>query len=147
MNLRTLNNEELLRHARAGIDPLTSTPLELELLDRLESLLDQQSAHKPIADLLDEYVQDIEPGFLRETLNTLYDHDIAPAALAQLCDAMIIDPANTVALLNALVAAGLDDPEHLKAELDLAEQFRALANDARDVFSRLSALTTIANKE
>jgi len=123
MNLRTLNDEELLRHARAEINSLISTPLELELLDRFESLLDVQSVHEPIADLLDEY--EIDASVMREML-----------------DAMLIDPANTVALLNVLAAADIDAPESLKAELDLAKQFRAIVKDAGDVFSRLNNLVT-----
>jgi len=108
MNLRTFNDEEILRHARADIDSLTSTPLELELLDRFELLIDQQSTQEPVANLLDEYGLDA-------------------SAMREVLDAMIINPANTVALLNTLADAGLDAPKALKAELDFAKKFRSIA--------------------
>lgn len=52
---KLMDDAHLLASARAEIDPLTSTALELELLDRFERLLDEASEHKPVADLLEEY--------------------------------------------------------------------------------------------
>lgn len=143
MNLRTLTDEEFLRHALAVQDPLTSSAIEAECLRRFEALLDTHDSEA--YELVTE--RELDASVLRDTLDTLDAHDIEPGALAQLCDAMLIGPANTAALLNALAAADLDAPESLKAELDLAKQFRALVEDAGDVFSRLSELTTTANKE
>jgi len=95
--MKCMGDEHLAAIARAELDPLTSTPLERELLERFERLLDVQNAHQPIADLLGDYEQ--------------------------------------------------GTPKTLKAELDLAKQFRAIAQDVGDVFLRLSELTTTANKE
>ena len=41
---KSMDDEHLLASARAEIDPLTSTALELELLDRFERLLDDVKA-------------------------------------------------------------------------------------------------------
>lgn len=39
--MKSMDADHLVASARVEIDPLTSTPLELELLDRLETLLDE----------------------------------------------------------------------------------------------------------
>lgn len=82
MHLPTLDDETLLRHAQADLDPLTSTPLEIELLKRFEALLD------------------------------------------------------------TIVAAGIDDAETLKERLARADEFDAIAKDAGDLFARLNTLAT-----
>lgn len=48
----------------------------------------------------------------------------------------------TVALLEALGEAGIDDPASLRADLELAKTLRALTKAAGDVFTRLSQITT-----
>lgn len=66
--MKMMDTGHLVASARAEIDPLTSTPLELELLDRLETMLDEQSANQPLVDLLND--QDIrEPDQLEELLD------------------------------------------------------------------------------
>lgn len=113
---KSMDDEHLLVSARAEIDPLTSTALELELLERFERLLDEASEHKPVADLLEEYEAVME------------SH---PASLK--------DQAALLALLND---QDIHEPDQLKALLDTSDKFRALANDAGDFFTRLNDLVT-----
>ena len=113
---KSMDDEHLLASARAEIDPLTSTALELELLDRFERLLDEASEHKPVADLLEEYEAVIE------------SH---PASLK-----------DQAALLSLLNDQDIHEPDQLKALLDTSDKFRALANDAGDFFTRLNDLVT-----
>ena len=68
---KSMDDEHLLASARAEIDPLTSTALELELLDRFERLLDEASEHKPVADLLAASLKD-----QAALLSLLNDQDI-----------------------------------------------------------------------
>lgn len=82
-----MSDEHLVAAIRAELDPLTSTPIEIELLNRLEAQID---------------------------------------------------------FLSVIDDAGFDSVEELEHELDLAKSFRALANDAGDVFTRL---TTLINEQ
>lgn len=118
---KSMDDEHLLASARAEIDPLTSTALELELLDRFERLLDEVD------------------GDLNEAVA---EFDFEAKHIKSLGDALIQSTENTVAILEVIGAAGFDDPELLKAELELAAKFRALANDAGDFFTRLNDLVT-----
>ncbi len=45
-------------------------------------------------------------------------------------------------MLAVLASADISNPNELKTALDGFEQFRTLASDAGDVFTRLSELTT-----
>lgn len=114
--MKSMDADHLVASACAEIDPLTSTPLELELLDRLEALLDEQSANQPIANLLDEYEAVIE------------SH---PASLK-----------DQAALLSLLNDQDIHEPDQLKELLDFAAKFRALASDAGDFFTRLNDLVS-----
>ena len=118
---KAMDDEHLLASARAEIDPLTSTALELELLDRFERLLDEASEHKPVADLLEEY--EVGTDDMRAVI------DSHPASLK-----------DQAALLSLLNDQEIHEPDQLKALLDTSDKFRALANDAGDVFTRLSEL-------
>ena len=120
---KSMDDEHLLASARAEIDPLTSTALELELLDRFERLLDEASEHKPVADLLEEY----EVG----------TDDVKAVIESHL--ASLKDQAALLALLND---QDIHEPDQLKALLDTSDKFRALANDAGDFFTRLNDLVT-----
>lgn len=119
----SMDDEHLLASARAEIDPLTSTALELELLDRFERLLDEASEHKPVADLLEEYEVGTD-----DVKAVIESH---PASLK--------DQAALLALLND---QDIHEPDQLKALLDTSDKFRALANDAGDFFTRLNDLVT-----
>ena len=118
---KLMDDAHLLASARAEIDPLTSTALELELLDRFERLLDEASEHKPVADLLEEY--EVGTDDMRAVI------DSHPASLK-----------DQAALLSLLNDQEIHEPDQLKALLDTSDEFRALASDAGDVFTRLSEL-------
>ena len=120
---KSMDDEHLLASARAEIDPLTSTALELELLDRFERLLDEASEHKPVADLLEEY--EVATDDVKAVIES------HPASLK-----------DQAALLSLLNDQDIHEPDQLKAELELAAKFRALANDAGDFFTRLNDLVT-----
>jgi hypothetical protein len=115
--------DHLVASARAELDPLTSTPLELELLDRLETLLDEQSDNKPIADLLDEY--EVSTDKMKAVIES------HPASLK-----------DQAALLSLLNDQDIYEPDQLKELLEFAAKFRALASDAGDFFTRLNDLVT-----
>ena len=115
----SMDDEYLFASARAEIDPLTSTALELELLERFERLLDEASEHKPVADLLEEY----EVGTDDEKA-VIESH---PASLK-----------DKAALLSLLNDQDIHEPDQLEELLELATKFRALANDAGDFFTRAS---------
>ena len=124
---KSMDDEHLLASARAEIDPLTSTALELELLDRFERLLDEASEHKPVADLLEEY--EVATDDVKAVIES------HPASLK-----------DQAALLSLLNDQDIHEPDQLKALLDTSDKFRALANDAGDFFTRLNDLVT-ANQE
>ena len=118
---KSMDDEHLLASARAEQDPLTSSAAEIELLTRFEALLDEVD------------------GDLNEAVA---EFDFEAKHIKSLGDALIQSTENTVAILEVIGAAGFDDPELLKAELELAAKFRALANDAGDFFTRLNDLVT-----
>ncbi len=120
-----MSDDQLVQHLHVALDPLTSTAAEAELLERFEALLDERSPE--IDSALDEYNFDA-------------------ADIETLGDALIVDAGNSAALLSILGEEGIDDPESLKAELELAKQFRALVEDAGDIFTRLSDLSTTAQE-
>lgn len=120
---KSMDDEHLLASARAEIDPLTSTALELELLDRFERLLDEASEHKPVADLLEEY--EVATDDVKAVIES------HPASLK-----------DQAALLFLLNDQDIHEPDQLKELLDFAAKFRALASDAGDFFTRLNDLVT-----
>ena len=119
---KSMDDEHLLASARAEIDPLTSTALELELLERFERLLDEASEHKPVADF-EEYEVGTD-----DVKAVIESH---PASLK-----------DQAALLSLLNDQDIHEPDQLKELLELAAKFRALANDAGDFFTRLTDLVT-----
>lgn len=116
--IKSMDDEHLLASARAEIDPLTSTPLELELLDRFERLLDGQHDNEGLRALTEEY--DLTADDFRAVIES------HPASLR-----------DKAALLSLLDGRGIHQPHQLKALLDIADEFRALANDAGDFLIRL----------
>lgn len=120
---KSMDDEHLLASARAEIDPLTSTALEFELLERFERLLDEASEHKPVADLLEEY--EVGTDDMKAVIES------HPASLK-----------DQAALLSVLNDQDIHEPDQLKELLELAAEFRALANDAGDFFTRLNDLLT-----
>lgn len=121
--VKSMDDEHLLASARAEIDPLTSTALELELLDRFERLLDEQHGNEGVRALTEEYKLTADD--MRAVIES------HPASLK--------DQAALLALLND---QDIHEPDQLKALLDTSDKFRALANDAGDFFTRLNDLVT-----
>lgn len=119
--MNSMDDRHLVASIYAEQDPLTSSAAEIELLARFEALLDEQ----------DEY--------LKEAAD---EYELDAKQIKAIGDALILNTDTTVALLSAIGDAGIDDPALLKAELELAKKFRALTEDAGDVFTRLSQLTT-----
>ena len=117
--MASMDDEHLLASARAEIDPLTSTALELELLERFERLLEEYE----VADLLEEYEVGTD-----DVKAVIESH---PASLK-----------DQAALLSLLNDQDIHEPDQLKELLELAAKFRALANDAGDFFTRLNDLLT-----
>lgn len=120
---KSMDDEHLLASARAEIDPLTSTALELELLDRFERLLDEQHDNEGVRALSEEY--ELTADDMRAVIES------HPASLK--------DQAALLALLND---QDIHEPDQLEALLDTSDKFRALANDAGDFFTRLNDLVT-----
>lgn len=121
--MKSMDAGHLVASARAELDPLTSTPLELELLDRLETLLDEQEENKPIAELLDEY--EVSTDDMKAVIES------HPASLK-----------DQAALLSLLNDQDIHEPDQLKELLEFAAKFRALASDAGDLFTRLNDLVS-----
>lgn len=119
--MKSMDDHHLVSSLYAEQDPLTSSAAEIELLTRFEALLDEVD------------------GDLNEAVA---EFDFEAKHIKSLGDALIQSTENTVAILEVIGAAGFDDPELLKAELELAAKFRALANDAGDFFTRLNDLLT-----
>lgn len=119
--MKSMDDRHLVASLYAEQDPLTSSAAEIELLTRSEALLDEVD------------------GDLNEAVA---EFDFEAKHIKSLGDALIQSTENTVAILEVIGAAGFDDPELLKAELELAAKFRALANDAGDFFTRLNDLVT-----
>jgi hypothetical protein len=121
--MKSMDAGHLVASARAELDPLTSTSLELELLDRLETLLDEQEENKPIAELLDEY--EVSTDDMKAVIES------HPASLK-----------DQAALLSLLNDQDIHEPDQLKELLEFAAKFRALASDAGDLFTRLNDLVS-----
>jgi len=119
--MKSMDDRHLVASIYADQDPLTSSAAEIELLARFEALLDEKN--EDLTEAADEFEFDAKQ-------------------IKALGDALIQNTDNTVALLEAIAEAGIDDPTSLKADLDLVKKFRALTEDAGDVFTRLSQLTT-----
>lgn len=119
--MHSMDDRHLVASIYAEQDPLTSSAAEIELLARFEALLDEQD--EDLKEAADEYELDAKQ-------------------IKAIGDALILNTDTTVALLSAIGDAGIDDPALLKAELELAKKFRALTEDAGDVFTRLSQLIT-----
>lgn len=119
--MKSMDDRRLVASIYAEQDPLTSSAAEIELLTRFEALLDEQDG---------------------ELTEAVAEFDFEAKHIKALGDALIQSTENTVAMLEVIGEAGFDDPELLKAELELATKFRALANDAGDFFTRLTDLVT-----
>jgi len=113
MQLQTLTDDELLRHAHNQLDPITGTELEAELVRRFEVLVDEEVAAQPLLDALDEN------GITK-----------AEALLAVIDKAAALDErVNGIALLDLLCEFDIDDPAVLRNDLIRLAKFDQTADD------------------
>lgn len=123
--LSALTDEELVRVAHAEFDSLTSTPLELELLRRFEQRFE-----------------------VAELLEAIDEYDFTPAEITTFGETLIAgDVKVSCALLDALLKEDIDSVARLQAALTIFRKFQSLAEDAGDIFSRLSTLTESIQEE
>ena len=117
--MKPMDDGHLLASARAEIDPLTSTALELELLDRFERMFE----HKQLIDLVEEHeINDDEVDALGKALS-------AGVGIAEL-----------TAIFDVLEEFNATDKAALRQKLERADKFYGIASDTGDVISRLNDL-------
>lgn len=119
--MANMDDGHLVSALLAEMDPLTSTDTEHELLARVERLLDEA-----------------DDGIVKAAEN----YDLSAADITALGDALIVNADQTAKLLGAIGDEGYDDPETLKADLELLSKFRAIANDLGENAARLFNLIT-----
>lgn len=135
MNLRILSNNEFLRYASNEIDDLTSSEIERELLRRMEAVdfetLQAIEESEFSVDELINVLEAMEPLDLRNTiklLNAITNSNIDTGALLE--------------FIKLMDESGITEADELKEALELAQKFRAIANDVGDAFTRLTTLVT-----
>lgn len=128
MNLRTMSDSEFLRYANAQLNDLTSTDIERELLRRMERCQDQAEEVEGFIALVEEY------SFTASELRSLIESH--PGSMGEL-----------VGLLATLNDEDIHDVDQLKNLLDTFNKFRALANDAGDIITRLASQIETAQQE
>lgn len=123
--LKLMDDGHAIAVLRSEIDELTSTPLEIFLLGRLESLIEDGSG--PVQEAADEC-------------------ELDAADIEKLGDALIESAANSAALLSALGDAGIDSPDAIAELIEFRNTFVAVANDGADAFTRLNDLINQAQE-
>jgi len=124
INLRLIelmDDQHALNTLRADFDPLTGTELEAYLIDWLETLI-ARDPDGTLANVADEY-------------------SIEPDTLKDFAEKIIGDLPTTSAILSVLLDRDIESPEQLTAQLDRADKFYTIAEDAGDVFTRLAQLS------
>lgn len=125
MNLRTLDDAELLRHAQIDFDPITGTELEAELLRRFEENAAVTADNEPLLKVCEEHGFD------------------SAVALDKALKALGDVPAETAgALLETCSEFDIDDPATLKKALERNAKFEDLMNDLAEPLASLQALIT-----
>lgn len=122
MNLQSMDTAQLMRHAYVQQDEMVTSDLERELLRRLDKAERELAQVEGFLDLVDEYDVTCE-----EIRLVLESH---PASCIQLSE-----------LLQELNDHDIQTRKDLKKIIEQVLEFRSLAEDAGDVFTRLSALT------
>lgn len=135
MNLRTLSDSEFLRYANSQMDDLTSSDVERELLRRLEAID------------TDTFEAATELGFTGDDLRNLNEAhaELSTKEVVELLDAASstnISQIELILILKVLNDADITEADELKESLEFAAKFQAIANDAGDVFTRLTTLIT-----
>ena len=119
MYLPSLSDAELVTHADATLDAMTSTELERELIKRLEARVSADTL--PVIQIAEEF--DIDPEALRAVL------EAHPGDLN--------DYKALLAKLNDYDIHTLADLEH---QIERSRKFYDIASDAGDALARLAAL-------
>ena len=119
MYLPSLSDAELVTHADATLDAMTSTELERELIKRLEARV--SAVTLPLIQIAEEF-------------------DIDPEALRDLCEAHPGDMADCTALLAKLSDYDIHTADQLEEQIERSRKFYDIANDAGDALARLAAL-------
>ena len=128
MILSSLTDTELLRHARAQFDPLTSTEIEAELIKRMEDMtLFSETARETLAGLDD----------IGLDLNTTRDLELI-TRLVNLHNEF--ENWDIRGLLEALSTQGLDNVEALNAVLERDASLQGLLDDLADPIAKLNRL-------
>ncbi|WP_323026557.1 hypothetical protein [Castellaniella sp.] len=128
MNLHTLSLDEFLRLAHAQADSLTDAAIQIEALRRLQGCADQAEELEGFLAVIDEY--EVTADDLRAVIES------HPASLGE-----------QIGLLAALNDQDIHSADQLRGVLNTLATFRSLANDAGDLFSRLTSLIETAQKE
>jgi len=128
MNLSTLSLDEFLRHAHAQADSLTDTTIQIEALRRLQEQADRADELEGFLAIIDEY-------------------EITASDLRSLIESHPASPDEQAKLLAVLNDQDIHSADQLKAVLGALAAFRSLANDAGDIFSRLTSLIDTAQQE
>jgi hypothetical protein len=126
--LSHLLDDELLRHAENVRDPLTSTDVEIELCNRLAAAMQAADSNNPVLDI----VQNL--GF---DLGNTKDVERFEAALEFGND---FNPKVYRPMLDLLAKNDTYDLAALQKLIDLNAKITELANDAGDIFTRLTAI-------
>lgn len=122
MYLSTLTDAELVRFAHTEANSLTSTPLELELLKRLETLSAASERGQPLTSVLEEFNIE-ESSDLEKRLQFYVDHE------------------SDGPLLDVLLEYDFDETTALRRALDRIAKFDAVMNDLAKPLSDLQQLT------
>lgn len=121
MDLSILSDNELVRIAHTEINSLTSTPLELELLKRLDALIAETEPRQPLIDVL-EGCEITDADDLERQLGFYKEHrDEKP-------------------LLDVLLEFDIDTPGALRNSLDRLAKVDSCMNDLAEPLTTLQQL-------
>jgi len=126
--MQSMSLQHLLAAAHTELDALTSTPLEHELLRRLEDRLPYEDQAETFLALADEY------GVTAADLRAVLESNPASAK-------------DMASMLSALSDEDIHGPEQVKALIKTSTEFRNLAIDAAYTFTRLAALAETTTAE
>ena len=130
--LNTLTNEELLRHAYAQQDALTSTEVEVELLKRFGALIDEHDAGEEQRRWLEKV--DFDPSDSTQRA----DVETAPDLVRE------FPHWDISGLLGLLSEYDLDNPGALRQVLERDHAMQSLLDDIADPIARLHSLANPA---
>lgn len=119
MYLPSLSDAELVTHADATLDAMTSTELERELIKRLEARVSADTL--PVIQIAEEF-------------------DIDPEALRTLCESHPADLKESAEILAKLNDYDIHTVAQLEEHIERSRKFYDIANDAGDALARLAAL-------